>query len=563
MSSLKNGVHSSVDDDDKELLAMGYVPSFKREFSNLATISFAFSIMGLCSSIATTLNTPLLLGGPSTVVWCWILGATMCFTLGSSIAEIVSAFPTCGGLYTASAQLTPVKYRAIVGWVVGWLNILGQIAGVSSTEFGLSGMILGAAVIGQDGAFVVTPGKTVGVFVGLLILHGLLNSVGTRHLARFTQYFVFVNLGATMRKSPVFELTASVSSLTDSDHHCAACDHSAKRNASGVVRVWLGRASQCHRWLEQRTGVPVWFAFGAVDCAYHCCIARFSLNSLLQMTDYDATAHISEEVRRAAYAAPAAIFIAGASRRNRSSWLAAKHRSRAVFCKQCTASRSLWLGIPPDHDSEDGQDGSSHLWVLVCLTAFFVVQTALQAVSRTVFAFSRDHGLPDRGYFGHNSRLTQTPLRSIWLCTLFSILPGLLDLASPAAANAIFSLTAIALDLSYIIPIGLRRVFQNHPDVLFKPGPFYMGPGFLGWFANIACITWTLFVCVVFSFPTLKPVTPLNMNYASVITVGVMALSLFWYVVHAHRHYKGPTSNIGEAAEDSEFYEKEKKGQMA
>lgn len=43
-----------------------------------------------------------------------------------------------------------------------------------------------------------------------------------------------------------------------------------------------------------------------------------------------------------------------------------------------------------------------------------------------------------------------------------------------------------------------------------------MGPGVLGWAANIACISWTLFVCVIFSFPTLKPVTALNMNYASV-----------------------------------------------
>ncbi|KAG9119906.1 hypothetical protein FRC07_004839, partial [Ceratobasidium sp. 392] len=33
-------------DDDVELMAMGYVPSFKREFTNIATISFAFSIMG-------------------------------------------------------------------------------------------------------------------------------------------------------------------------------------------------------------------------------------------------------------------------------------------------------------------------------------------------------------------------------------------------------------------------------------------------------------------------------------------------------------------------------------
>ena len=47
-------------------------------------ISFAFSIMGLCSSIATTFNTPLTLGGPASVTRCWILGATMCFTLGTN-----------------------------------------------------------------------------------------------------------------------------------------------------------------------------------------------------------------------------------------------------------------------------------------------------------------------------------------------------------------------------------------------------------------------------------------------------------------------------------------------
>jgi hypothetical protein len=61
------------------------------------------------------------------VTWCWILGAVMCFALAASIAEIVSAFPTSGGLYTASAQLVPRKYRAPVGWIVGWLNILGMI----------------------------------------------------------------------------------------------------------------------------------------------------------------------------------------------------------------------------------------------------------------------------------------------------------------------------------------------------------------------------------------------------------------------------------------------------
>lgn len=187
----------TVDDDDHNLEALGYKPSFRREFSNLATISFAFSIMGLCSSVATTFNTPLLLGGPASATWCWLLGSCMCFTLGSSIAEIVSAFPTCGGLYTASARLCPSTHRAVVGWLVGWLNLLGQIAGVSSTEFGLANMILGAVSIASPD-FAITPGKTVGVFTGLLITHGILNSLATKHLAFFTRGFVFVNLGTTI-----------------------------------------------------------------------------------------------------------------------------------------------------------------------------------------------------------------------------------------------------------------------------------------------------------------------------------------------------------------------------
>jgi len=102
-----------------------------------------------------------------------------------------------------------------------------------------------------------------------------------------------------------------------------------------------------------------------------------------------------------------------------------------------------------------GKPGALFLWTFVCLTAFFVVQTALQACSRTVYAFSRDEGLPDGGFFAVMNNYTRTPIRAIWVTTLITILPGLLDFASPVAANAIFSLTAIAVDLSYVIPIFL------------------------------------------------------------------------------------------------------------
>jgi hypothetical protein len=110
----------------------------------------------------------------------------------------------------------------------------------------------------------------------------------------------------------------------------------------------------------------------------------------------------------------------------------------------------------------------------------------------------------------------------------------------------------MALDLSYIIPIFLRRVYAKHPDVLFKPGPFYMGDGFVGLAANVICISWTLFVCVIFSFPTVLPVTGENMNYASVITVGVIVLATVWYLIDGHRHYHGPQSNLKESHMEGE-----------
>lgn len=162
------------EDDEAELARLGYKSEMIREFGNLSTFSFAFSIMGMCSSIATTFNTPLLNGGPASVVWCWLIGALLNISLGASIAEIVSAYPTSGGLYTASANLVPVKYRALVGWIVGWLNMLGQVAGVASTEFGLARMIWAACSVGYDGDFEVTKGMQFGLFIGLLFVHGCL-----------------------------------------------------------------------------------------------------------------------------------------------------------------------------------------------------------------------------------------------------------------------------------------------------------------------------------------------------------------------------------------------------
>ena len=369
-------------------------------------------------------------------------------------------------------------------------------------------MILAAVSMSTNGAFLITPGKVVGLTAGLLVIHGTLNSLKTRQLAYLTSSFMFINLGAT------FLIIILLLAMTPrSDMHPASYVF----GAEGLINGTGG-------W---NNGVSFFLGLLSVQWT---------------MTGYDCTAHISEELRRAAYAAPAAIFIAAIGTAC-AGWLLniALILCSGPFSDLPGPSGSAFLAIMV---LRLGLRTSLALWFFVCMTAFFVAQTALQAVSRSVYAFSRDRGLPDGGFFGHISVSTQTPLRAVWLTVLVSALPGLLDLASPIAANAVFATTAMALDLSYVIPIILRRIFHSHPEVQFKPGPYYMGNGWFGVFANVWCALWTFFVCVVFALPTQLPVRATNMNYASVIIVGVIALSVVWYVLGAHRHYHGPVSNL-------------------
>ena len=67
----------------------------------------------------------------------------------------------------------------------------------------------------------------------------------------------------------------------------------------------------------------------------------------------------------------------------------------------------------------------------------------------------------------------------------------------------------------------------------------------IGWFVNVVAVAWIAFELVLFSMPTVLPVTEVNMNYASVVLVGFMAMAAAWYVFHARKTYKGPPTSEG------------------
>lgn len=230
---------------------------FKREFGYLSTFSFAVSISGLFATITTTFSVPLAAGGASATVWCWFISGIGCMCIACSVAELVSAYPTCGGLYYTISRLAPPNWVASISWVDGWLNLLGQVAGVASSEYGSAQILLAAVSMGSDFTYAPTNNQTVGVMAALTVFNGLVNSLSTYWMEKMTKSYVIFHV--------LVLLTCSIALLAVTKN---------KNDASYVFT-----------YTESDSGwTPLgWsYLFGFLSVSW-------------TMTDYDATAHITEE----------------------------------------------------------------------------------------------------------------------------------------------------------------------------------------------------------------------------------------------------------------------------
>ena len=63
------------------------------------------------------------------------------------VAELVSAYPTAGGMYFVTKHVVPKEHVAIWAWIIGWCNFLGQAAGVASLAYTIAQMIFAAVVM--------------------------------------------------------------------------------------------------------------------------------------------------------------------------------------------------------------------------------------------------------------------------------------------------------------------------------------------------------------------------------------------------------------------------------
>ncbi|KAI0053723.1 amino acid transporter [Auriscalpium vulgare] len=486
--------------DDALLAKLGYKSEFRREFSLIETVAFAFSIMGIVASVSSTLSFPLASGGHVGMVFGWLIPCFFVLCVAASVAELTSAMPTSAGLYYFSAKLAPEGYSPLASWITGWANVTGQVALVCSIDFTCAQMITTAITVGSNGNIVLSSGATYGILLAILASHGVVCSAATRVLARLNIFYAVINVGTSIAAIVVLYV-------------CSGDKKVSTKDAFTLFENNTGWTNNGWAFLLAFTS-PMW-----------------------TLTGYDSAAHISEEVAGAARAAPIAILV-GVGATQILGWLILIAASFATTSVSDLLASDLPLPMGQLFLNTLGKEGMLAIWSFIIVVQF--VTGAAQGVdaSRVVFAFARDNALPGSRWWKQISTRTQTPVNAVWLVMACSGLCGLLGF-SEAALASLAGASVIGLYTSYAAPIFLRITSGRTKLV---PGPFTLGR----WFVPIGAVAvaWVTFINVLLFFPAGQNTDAEDMNYAVVLIMTVFLWASLSWIISARKWFKGPITNL-------------------
>ena len=321
--------------------------------------------------------------------------------------------------------------------------------------------------------YVPTDRQTVGVMAASTIFHGAINSLRTSALEKITKTYVVFHMAVLL--ACMITLLAMCNNTPGQGLHTSKYVWTESVNSSG----WTPDGWS---WL-----------FGFLSASW-------------TMTDYDATAHIAEEIKNPEIKAPWSIALALGF-----TWIGGWLYT--IVLGYTTGDVADKLASPVVQPVAQifyeiiGRKGGIFFTVCAYIVLNFTAMTAIQAGSRTIWAYARDEMLPLSRVWYKINKTTDTPVYSVWLFTICCVLINLIGLGSYTAISAIFNLTAIALDWSYCIPIICKLAYGK-----FERGPFH-----LGWaspYINAWAVVWTTFVTIIYVQPTILPVKAANVSFS-------------------------------------------------
>jgi amino acid transporter len=266
------------------------------------------------------------------------------------------------------------------------------------------------------------------------------------------------------------------------------------------------------------------------------------------ITGFDASAHISEETRGAADSAAKGV------------WKSIFY-SALIGWILLLAITFLIAGTKQSDAAAGGaipllESAMSTAWVKLVLLISTVGQlfcgmACLTSASRMCYAFSRDGAIPGSQLWSRVNarRLPFNAVIFMAVCAAIITVPALFGTAGglTIAFTAVVSIAVIGLYLAYVIPIFLRWRMGD----AFEAGPWNNGRKYK--WMNLLATVWVGIITLLFILPTVPAGVPGNkdfswtsVNYAPLVTGGVLLAVGLWWVLSARHTFTGPKHTVAE-----------------
>ena len=128
---MESSVTSPDDSDEKRLAELGYKQSLNRAWSGFSNFAISFTIISILAGCFTTYGQAWNNGGPIAISIGWPLISIPILIIGFCMSELVSAYPTAGGIYWWAGKLG----GPVWAWFTGWFNLIGLVAVVASVDY--------------------------------------------------------------------------------------------------------------------------------------------------------------------------------------------------------------------------------------------------------------------------------------------------------------------------------------------------------------------------------------------------------------------------------------------
>jgi amino acid transporter len=502
--------------DEQRLAELGYKQELRRGWSGFSNFAISFSIICVLAGCFTTYGQAFNNGGPVAISIGWPVISILILTVAFSMSELASAMPTAGGIYYWASKLGGAGW----GWFTGWFNLIGLVAVTASVDYVAAQFVqylLSLFSVNFIFNFTSTNVKynahvVMALFVIILIAGLLINVFWNRLLTLFNGVAVWWNvLGVAVIVVILIVVPSHHASLSYVFGH--------RINNSG---------------------------FGGHMYWYYVLPLGFLL-TMYTITGYDASAHVSEETHGASNAAAKGVW--------RSVFYSAVVGYVVLlaltFAVTKTGAKSEvgFSTVIPILTSALSVLGAKAVIFISLIGQLFCGIACMTSGSRMTFAFSRDGAVP-----GHRlwRRLgsNRTPTWSVLFIAVFSFvvtIPAYFpnSLGTPVAFLAVTSISVIGLYIAYTIPVFLRWRAGSK----FEPGPWTLGSKYK--WVNLIAIVWVSLCVIIFCLPFSPLGVPGNsgfswtdVNYAPLVTVGVMLIVTIWYFGWARKTFKGPIRTI-------------------